>query len=214
MIKRAIVIAGPSAAGKTTVMKEMMDKTDIFYFSRSATTRAKRGDAFDNEYIYLTEAEFVSRIERGEMLEHTYHSGNYYGTPLSEMEYAFENGKIPLLILDMNGMESLKNSKHGFDTVGVYIYENLDVLEKRLFSRELLKGENEAARARYEKRVEQNKCDYLSLPERCHIFDIVIENKTVTETADKILELFNKNEKMSMKNIKDICNALKESVKQ
>lgn len=212
MNKRAIVIAGPSAVGKTTVMKQMMDTTDIFYFSRSATTRAKRGDAFDNEYIYLTEEEFKGRIERGEMLEHTFHSGNYYGTPLSEMIYAFENGKIPLLILDMNGIESLKNTKHGFETVGVYVYDSLSVLEKRLFERELANGENEAARVRYEKRVEQNKRDYKSLPERRKIFDCIIKNETVEGTANKILDYFKNEETMSEDEILKVCQELCSSI--
>ena len=213
MKNRAIVLAGPSAAGKTTVMNEMMDRTGMFYFSRSATTREKRGDAFDNEYIYLSVEEFKGRIERGEMLEYTFHSGNYYGTPLSEMEYAFKNGKIPLLILDMNGIESLKKAE-GFETLGIYVYENLSVLEKRLFERELVKGENEAARARYEKRVEQNRRDYLSLPERAEIFDFMVENVTVEGTASAILDFLAGKTEMPREKIVKLCARLNESVAQ
>jgi guanylate kinase len=212
MRRRAIVLAGPSAAGKTTVMQKMMDTTDnLFYFSRSATTRKPRGDAFDNEYIYLTEEEFVGRIERGEMLEHTYHSGNYYGTPLSEMEYAFANGKIPLLILDMNGIESLKSHGNDFETLGVYVYEDLDVLERRLFDRELSRGENEAGRSRYEKRIAQNRDDYLSLPARQTIFDFIIKNDTVEGTAAAILDFLFGKVTMDKDEIRALTEKIKES---
>lgn len=213
MKSRAIVLAGPSAAGKTTVVKHMLDTTDDFYFLRSATTREKRGDAFDNEYIYLSREEFLGRIDRGEMLEYTEHSGNYYGTPLSEIRKAFSEGKIPLLILDMNGIESLKAVKRDFDTIGVYVYEDLKVLEKRLFDRELSKGETPDARARFDKRIEQNRRDYLSLPERRDIFDIMVENVTVEGTANTILEYFRNEEIMTREEIAEICDRLSKSIK-
>lgn len=213
MMDRAIVLAGPSAVGKTTVVKYMLDTTDDFYFLRSATTREKRGDAFDNEYIYLSREEFLSRIERGEMLEYTEHSGNFYGTPLSEIEKAFSENKIPLLILDINGIESLKSKKRDFETVGVYVYDELEILEKRLFERELAVGENEAGRARYEKRIKQNRDDYLSLPRRSKLFDIIVRNARVEDTANKILAYFRKNQVMPRIEIEHVCNTLAKSVK-
>ena len=147
------------------------------------------------------------------MLEYTHHSGNYYGTPLSEIEYAFDNGKIPLLILDMNGMNSLKQLDLGFKTLGIYVYEDLSVLEKRLFDRELAKGENADARSRYEKRIEQNRRDYLSLPERCAIFDIMIENKTVLDTAKVMLDFIDGKTEMAREEIINLSQRLADSVK-
>ena len=70
-MRKILILAGPSAVGKTTVMKEILSRSDEFEFIRSATTRAPRGDGHDSEYIYLTEIEFKKRIADGEMLEYT-----------------------------------------------------------------------------------------------------------------------------------------------
>lgn len=210
-MNRAIVLAGPSAVGKTTVVKHILDTTDDFYFLRSATTREKRGDAFDNEYIYLSVDEFKERIERGEMLEYTEHSGNFYGTPISEIQKAFSENKIPLLILDMNGIESLKSVKRDFETVGVYVYDKLSVLKDRLYERELSAGEGEKGRARYEKRCAQNIADYQSLPGRSSLFDIIVRNKLVEYTAELILGYFRENKVMSRAEVQVICKSLADS---
>ena len=59
MRKNILIIAGPSAVGKTTVAHRMLELDDRFEFVRSVTTRARRQDAFDNEYIYITDDEFI-----------------------------------------------------------------------------------------------------------------------------------------------------------
>ena len=108
-MKKILVIAGPSAVGKTTVMNEILRQNAGFEYIRSATTRAPRGDVFDLEYIYLSKEEFLERIENGGVLEYTEYGGNFYGTPKSEIERIFSVGKTPVLILDLNGVKSLKS---------------------------------------------------------------------------------------------------------
>ena len=70
-MRKILVLAGPSAVGKTTVMKEILEKYPEFEFVRSATTREVRNDSHKSEYIYLSRSEFSDRVEKGEMLEHT-----------------------------------------------------------------------------------------------------------------------------------------------
>ena len=82
-MKKIMILAGPSTAGKTTVMMNMLDKRPRFEYIRSATTRAPRGDGHDAEYIYLSVEEFISRIENDGMLEHTNFGGNFYGVGIS-----------------------------------------------------------------------------------------------------------------------------------
>ncbi len=193
---KILVIAGPSAAGKTTVMTELMSRGLGFEFIRSATTRAPRKDAHSGEYIYLGKEEFLGRTENGDMLEHTEYGGNLYGTPKSEIERISGEGRIPLLILDLNGVEALRE-RFASDTCGikmcaVYITASLAVLEARLRERLELEGDTEKARADYERRVAQNRRDLADTARLERLFDLIAENTTVEDTADKVLAVFNK----------------------
>ena len=123
-----LIIAGPSAVGKTTVAYSLINKDPRFEFVRSVTTRASRGDAYDNEYIYITVDEFRSLISNGGVLEHTEYAGNYYGTPRAEVERIISEGKIPLLVLDINGVGSLVRNAAGLSPCGVYVWDRLDVI--------------------------------------------------------------------------------------
>ena len=99
-MKNILIVAGPSAVGKTTVAHRMLELDSRFEFVRSVTTRPCRADQFDNEYIYITEEEFRHLINTDGVLEYTIYAGNYYGTPRSEIDRIISEGKIPLLILD------------------------------------------------------------------------------------------------------------------
>jgi len=189
-MNKILVLAGPSAVGKTTVMNEIISVSDSFEYIRSATTRAPRGDGYDSEYIYLSESEFRERIDSGEMLEYTEFGGNFYGTPNSEIERVFACGKTPLLILDINGVTTLKSRSFAFETVAIYITADIDVLDKRLYERTIASGNTNEALKVFEKRKAQNRCDLSTLPEISKLFDLTVVNTTVSDTAKKILSFF------------------------
>ena len=189
-MNKILVIAGPSAVGKTTVMKQILKQNPKFDYIRSATTRAPRGDGFDAEYIYLSREQFLSLIENGGVLEYTEYGGNFYGTPSSEIERIFDSGKIPMLILDINGVKTLKSVEREFGVVAVYITADTEVLDKRLLERVAAAGETEAAYKIYEARREQNRKDLESLPYLADVFDAFVENTTPNETAKKIMSVF------------------------
>lgn len=189
-MKKILILAGPSAVGKTTVMKEILSNYSEFEFIRSATTRAKRGDGHDSEYIYLTECEFRKRIADGGMLEYTEYGGNLYGTPASEIERIFESGKIPLLILDINGVISLKGKKHSFTPYAVYITGDVEVLDSRLKERAEKDGFTDKALATFERRKAQNRADFKRISELPHLFDFTVKNESVQKTAATVICAF------------------------
>ncbi len=188
-MKKILVIAGPSAVGKTTVMNEMLMRYKSLEYIRSATTRAVRGDGFDSEYIYLSKEEFLEKIANGGVLEYTEYGGNFYGTPKSEIERIFSLGKIPVLILDLNGVKTLKSNKYNFAVFAVYITADKKALEKRLYERARLAGLTDEALETYEKRKAQNLIDEGRAIEMREFFDLVVENKSVFECAEKIMSL-------------------------
>ena len=190
-MKKVLVIAGPSAVGKTTVAKHLLSLHEEFEFVRSATTRAPRADGNDSEYIYLTGSEFKESIDNGKMLEFTEYSGNFYGTPLSETDRIFAKGKIPLLILDINGVLSLKNITEKIKSVAVYITADTETLDERLTERARLEGNTEAALTTLKKRKEQNRRDILTVSQNSDKFDAVIRNDNIDFCAKQIYDVFN-----------------------
>lgn len=160
MIK-VLILAGASAVGKTTVAA-LLAESGKFELVRSATTREKRDDAFGSEYIYLTRDEFLKLVSDGGVLEHTEYSGNFYGTPRSEIDRIAMDGKIPLLILDLNGVKSLSVAE-GIDPCALYLYDQLNVIEKRLYDRYLGASPTVEGLKKFLSRKEQNIADYLEM---------------------------------------------------
>ena len=186
-----LVIAGPSAVGKTTVSDEILRQNPEFTLIRSATTRAPRGDGHDDEYLYFSDEKFRREIDSGGMLEYAEYSGSLYGTPKSELLRAECEGKIPLLILELSGVGAVRSSEYSGGALCVYLYDSLDILEARLYERYLI-PESKGGREKFEKRRAQNISDYLSLTERADMFDLIISNATPAyETALKILDAMN-----------------------
>ena len=138
---RSIVgLAGASGAGKKSIAMEILSKTSEYKLIRSATTRAPRGDGHDGEYLYYSEEEFKELISKNALLEYMNYGGNFYGTPHSEIECAFRDGKTPLLILDLEGIKSLRSKSFDFSVFCFYIYDDLNVIERRLYDRYLSKN--------------------------------------------------------------------------
>ena len=190
MMKNVVIIAGPSAVGKTTVAQYMMDADSRYELVRSVTSRAPRGDGFDDEYIYESRENFLKLIREGGVLEHTEYAGNLYGTPRSEIDRICAEGGIPLLILDIEGVKSLSRAE-GIASCSVYVYDDISVMDERLEKRFLSGEPDEAAKKRCASRKAQNRKDYRDFPEVADSFYILVHNKrTPKETADEIRAIF------------------------
>lgn len=189
-MKNILIIAGPSAVGKTTIAHRMLELDSRYEFVRSVTTRPCRGDQFNSEYIYISEEEFKHLIATAGVLEHTLYAGNFYGTPRSEIDRITSEGKIPLLILDINGVTSLYNNKGDISPCGVYIYDDISVMEQRLYDRYKDDLDSPETKKRFDSRSRQNVIDYTEIPARQSVFYAFIRNcssvdacaKTITDT--------------------------------
>lgn len=185
-----LVIAGPSGAGKTVVATSIVNSHPEFTFLRSGTTRAKRGDAHDDEYLYYTEQEFKAAIANGEMAEHAIYGGNMYGTPNSELDRAFSEGKTPLLVIDLNGVKSLALHPK-YSACNVYIYTDFDVIEARLKERYFGENEKLDSQKNFDSRRAQNITDWIGLADyEKYIHAFVENNGTIEECCNKVLSTF------------------------
>ena len=187
MNKYAIVVVGPSGAGKTTVADALIERLGDLEMSRSATTRQRRGDGRDDEYVYLTVEEFEESINKGEVLEYTNYSGNYYGTRKCELDRILAEGKKPILVLDYFGARSLKE-RLDYPVIAIYVYTSLAETEKRLAERDLRSSANDKKIETLKKRIHENVNDYLHLGEFSQLFDFYIENEDLEACIAKIEE--------------------------
>ena len=120
----------------------------------------------------------------------TEYANEMYGTPASEIEKIFDEGKIPLLILDLNGVRSLKGAALGYGVFSVYLTAEESVLNERLYERARAEGLTKTALNKFERRKEQNRLDKETVKSTPNLFDAVIENTTVEKTAEDIISKF------------------------
>lgn len=186
MEKNILILAGPSAVGKSTVA-DLLVAGGRFDLVRSVTTRSPRGDSHDAEYFYVGEEEFSRMIADGELIEHSGFTGHRYGTPAAEIVRITEAGSCPLLILDCEGVRAFRESAYADRTYAVYLYGDLNVMEERLYARELSATPTVEALLRFTTRKERNIEDYLSLKEKADLFDLLLPCEDAAACAGKVL---------------------------
>jgi guanylate kinase len=134
---KLIIFSAPSGAGKTTIVKHLLQKNFGLEFSVSATSRKPRpGEVDGKDYYFLTEEEFKEKIENGEFLEwEEVYSGIFYGTLKSEVERIRNAGKHVIFDVDVVGGLNIKKF-YGNEALAVFIKPpSLDELRKRLENR-------------------------------------------------------------------------------
>jgi guanylate kinase len=130
------VITGTSGAGKGTLVKELQQRVPEVELAVSATTRDRRpGEQDGREYWFLSDAEFDSRLERGEFLEHIdFPWGQRSGTLWSELDRISAAGRAPLLELETQGALAVRDEVPGSVTIFVKA-PTFAELERRLRER-------------------------------------------------------------------------------
>lgn len=141
---KAILFSAPSGCGKTTIIKELMaseatERLDpkTLAFSISATSRKPRGDEqHGTDYYFLSEEEFRRRVAADEFLEwEEVYAGTCYGTLKSEVQRLWDEGKVIVFDVDVNGGRNLKRY-FGDQALSIFVMPpSLEVLEQRLRNR-------------------------------------------------------------------------------
>jgi guanylate kinase len=134
---KLIIISAPSGAGKTTIVKHLLENGLNLAFSISATTRTPRGKEIDGiDYFFLSVSEFRNKIERDEFVEwEEVYNDLLYGTLRSEIERIWANGNHVIFDVDVKGGLNLKKI-FGEKAVAIFIMPpSVKELEKRLKGR-------------------------------------------------------------------------------
>ena len=131
-----LVLSSPSGAGKSSLARALLASDAELKLSVSATTRPIRpGEAEGRDYFFMTRAEFLKKVETGEMLEWAEVFGNLYGTPRAPVETWMDQGLDVLFDIDWQGARQLREAAPE-SVVDVFILPpSLEELERRLVSR-------------------------------------------------------------------------------
>ncbi|MDG3011255.1 guanylate kinase [Rhodococcus sp. D2-41] len=178
---RLVVLAGPSAVGKSSVVHELRSRLPQLYFSVSATTRAPRpGEVDGRDYHFVSTDEFQRMIDQDELLEWAdIHGGlQRSGTPAGPVEQALQQGLPVLVEVDLAGARAIRRARPDA-TLAFLAPPSWEELVSRLAGRG-----TESAEA-VERRLQTAKVEL----DAQHEFDTVIVNDTVDHATAKLVSL-------------------------
>ncbi len=157
------VISGFSGAGKGTVIKKLLEKSNDYWLSVSMTTRDPRpGEEDGKSYYFVTKEKFEETIAENGLIEYAQFAGNYYGTPRKYVEEKLSEGKNVILEIEIQGARNIR--KLYPDCVLLFITPpTAEELERRLRSRGTETEEKIAARLSraYEESEGVDEYDYI-----------------------------------------------------
>jgi len=135
---KTVIITAPSGAGKTTIVKNLLNIEDLeLEFSISACTRPRReGEVNGRDYYFMSADTFKDKIEEDEFIEwEEVYKNSYYGTLKSEINRIWRKKHNILFDVDVMGGITLKQI-FGKDAFSLFIMPpSLDVLKQRLEAR-------------------------------------------------------------------------------
>ena len=132
---RLIVIAAPSGAGKTSLVRALMERMPSLAFSVSFTTRPRRPTEQDGrDYHFIDKGRFEAMAREGAFLEHAEVFGHHYGTGRAQVEQALRAGQDLILEIDWQGAQQVRAALP--ETIDIFILPpSRAVLEQRLRNR-------------------------------------------------------------------------------
>ncbi len=175
-----MVLSGPTAVGKTTVVRQLRARHPELWISVSVTTRFPRPGEIDGvHYHFVDDATFDRMVEAGEFLEWAVvHGRAKYGTPRRPVEKALAEGRACLLEIDLQGARQIRES--GQDALFVFLAPpSWDEMVRRLV------GRNTEDAAERERRLATARRELAAEKE----FDLTIVNHDVEQVCKELVTL-------------------------
>lgn len=131
-----IVISGPSGVGKDALIKKLRESRDSLHFVVTATSRPMRpGEENGKDYYFVSKEEFLTMIDKNELLEYALVYGDYKGIPKKQIREYMAKGYDIILRVDIQGAQTLRRVL-GDSAVFVFLMaESETALVERLVER-------------------------------------------------------------------------------
>lgn len=176
-----IILSAPSGGGKSTILREVLKLRDNIDYSISYTTRAPRG-AEENgvHYHFVSEAEFLAKLEAQDFLEHAKVFDKYwYGTSLSYTRSRLEKSRHVIMDIDVQGASQIAAAGK-VPCVRIFIIPpNMEELKRRL----VLRGEDSEEDIASRLATAKKELDYI--PE----YDYLVINDELEDAVSDVLAI-------------------------
>ncbi|MGH9524158.1 MAG: guanylate kinase [Terriglobales bacterium] len=134
-MSQLFVISAPSGAGKTSLVKALLDSHPNLVVSVSHTTRKPRAQELEGrDYHFVTPAQFHRLVDEGAFLEHASVFDNFYGTGREQIQDKLAAGKDVLLEIDWQGARQVRRAMAGCKSIFI-LPPSRAALERRLRER-------------------------------------------------------------------------------
>ena len=180
---KLVIFSAPSGSGKTTIVRELLQRFPQFEFSISATSRQPRGkEQHGIDYYFLSSDEFRQRVERDEFGEwEEVYAGTCYGTLKSEVERIWAKGNVIVFDVDVMGGINLKRL-FGDDACSIFIMPpSIEELERRL------RGRGTDSEEVIQKRIGKAEFELSKSPE----FDYTVVNDVLADAVNEATDIIN-----------------------
>lgn len=137
MKKKIFVLCGPGGVGKSKVARAVAKGTGL-KFVTAYTTRERRKEETNSDYIFVNKDEFLDFVAKNEMAEYSLFCGDYYGRKRADFENALKENGACLTIIDPFSIKNIKNLDFFVDKKVVIIFVDADdkTLKERLITRQ------------------------------------------------------------------------------
>ena len=179
-----VIVSAPSGAGKTTIVKKLLEAFPDLKFSVSACSRPKRINETEGlDYYFISSEEFRKKIINNEFLEwQEVYKGSYYGTLKNEVNRIWNQNNYVIFDIDVIGGLNIKKM-YNDKALSIFIMPpSIELLEERL--RKRLTDNEESIKIRVEKARKEM--------EFANNFDNIIVNDDISKATDIAISLVKK----------------------
>ncbi len=130
-----LLLAGPGGVGKNTILKGLLAaRPDVLVGIQKYTTRSPRIGEGNEEFQFVSPETFTQKILDQALIEHNVFNGHAYGVPRQPIDEALQKGKIPVVIVEANGVAALRRA-YPQQTLAIFLTAPLTALRQRLLAR-------------------------------------------------------------------------------